>query len=471
MSSNINPLNINGAYPIAGQDNDSQGFRDNFTNIRTNLTFAKTEVEELQNKAVLKAPLGSGTTVSNDLSGATLAYAKTTGFTESMVDHGTLTTGSLALDFTSGDLQKFTMPTQDVTLSFTGWPRDTYATMQVWINFPTDTYTVTFPPVVNIGLESLLGFTGSVLTPPYAGDYIFELGTIDGGLGNVVISQISGLGADAGAITAILVGINDDLVTINGNITTLEGNVTTLEGNVTSLTSDFGNVASVVVALNGNITTLEGNVVTLTSDFSNISANVTTVEGNIVTLTSDFGNLSSNVTTLEGNITTLEGNVGTLTSDFGNISSNVTTLEGNVTSLAANVMVTNATNQLNGNIITGATSMVDALGTVAGTADLDYALGDFHTLTTSAPLTLSLSNWPAAGVYAKMRGFISVANVADTLTFPAEVTVGLANIAHRLSNVSAVAGQTLTPLVGDYLFEFSTVDGGTTVILAPLITP
>ena len=28
MTSNINPTNIDSDYPIAGQDNDSQGFRD-----------------------------------------------------------------------------------------------------------------------------------------------------------------------------------------------------------------------------------------------------------------------------------------------------------------------------------------------------------------------------------------------------------------------------------------------------------
>ena len=45
MASLVNPSNINGNFPIAGQDNDSQGFRDNFTNIRNNFTFIKAEVE------------------------------------------------------------------------------------------------------------------------------------------------------------------------------------------------------------------------------------------------------------------------------------------------------------------------------------------------------------------------------------------------------------------------------------------
>ena len=33
---------IDGAYPVAGQDNNSQGFRDNFTN--TNSNFTATEI-------------------------------------------------------------------------------------------------------------------------------------------------------------------------------------------------------------------------------------------------------------------------------------------------------------------------------------------------------------------------------------------------------------------------------------------
>ena len=45
MASNINANNIDGTYPIAGQDNDSQGFRDNFTNIKNNFTNAKSEMK------------------------------------------------------------------------------------------------------------------------------------------------------------------------------------------------------------------------------------------------------------------------------------------------------------------------------------------------------------------------------------------------------------------------------------------
>ena len=48
MASNIVPDTIDDAYPVAGQDNDSQGFRDNFNIIKTNFTYAKQEIETLQ---------------------------------------------------------------------------------------------------------------------------------------------------------------------------------------------------------------------------------------------------------------------------------------------------------------------------------------------------------------------------------------------------------------------------------------
>ena len=63
MTSQINPNDIDGAYPVAGQDNDSQGFRDNFTNTSTNFQYAADEITDLQNNAVLKAAL-TGTTLS-----------------------------------------------------------------------------------------------------------------------------------------------------------------------------------------------------------------------------------------------------------------------------------------------------------------------------------------------------------------------------------------------------------------------
>ena len=48
MASQINATTINANYPVAGQDNDSQGFRDNFSRIKVALTTASSEITVLQ---------------------------------------------------------------------------------------------------------------------------------------------------------------------------------------------------------------------------------------------------------------------------------------------------------------------------------------------------------------------------------------------------------------------------------------
>jgi len=48
LTSLINFAAINENFPVAGQDNDTQVFRDNFDTIKTNFSTAKTEIEDLQ---------------------------------------------------------------------------------------------------------------------------------------------------------------------------------------------------------------------------------------------------------------------------------------------------------------------------------------------------------------------------------------------------------------------------------------
>lgn len=51
MTSNINYTAINENFPVAGQDNDTQVFRDNFETIKNNFSASKTEIEDLQDNA------------------------------------------------------------------------------------------------------------------------------------------------------------------------------------------------------------------------------------------------------------------------------------------------------------------------------------------------------------------------------------------------------------------------------------
>lgn len=52
MASLINSESIDATYPIAGVDNDTQGFRDNFSVIKNNFAAAKEEIELLQRDTV-----------------------------------------------------------------------------------------------------------------------------------------------------------------------------------------------------------------------------------------------------------------------------------------------------------------------------------------------------------------------------------------------------------------------------------
>lgn len=120
MTSAINTTTINTAYPIAGADNDTQGFRDNFTNIVGGLATAASEITALQANAVLKANLSSNATVANNLAGSSIYNGTFSQFYGSAYIN-TISSGTFNIDLSSGPVQFLTMTT-DVAYTFTNWP-------------------------------------------------------------------------------------------------------------------------------------------------------------------------------------------------------------------------------------------------------------------------------------------------------------------------------------------------------------
>jgi len=228
MSSNINPSNINGSYPVAGQDNDSQGFRDNFTNIRNNLTYTKSEIEDLQNKVVLTAPLtgSTSTIVTNNLSGVGLTGAVVAEFTELANVNSDDTVTNMPVDFTKGHLHQYSNLIGSVVLDL-NWGAvvsGQYAKMRLWVKIPNTSYTVTFPASVTVGLDRILGMAGHLFTAPTVGEYVFEFSTVDAG-SNVVISPVSA------PVTVIEQGTD---VVLPGNAASISTAVTTFSTTVAS---------------------------------------------------------------------------------------------------------------------------------------------------------------------------------------------------------------------------------------------
>lgn len=181
MASNINANNIDGTYPIAGQDNDSQGFRTNFTNIKNNLTFAKSEIEDLQSKAVLKSAL-SGTTLDNDMAGSLFRGAEIRDLRESVVALGSQS-GTVELNHANGHY--YSLSTNgNITLSFAGFPATgKLGRIRLEVNVGSTSHTMTLPNAVSEGINGINGLNVStrVLTFGNTGTHIFEFITDDGG--------------------------------------------------------------------------------------------------------------------------------------------------------------------------------------------------------------------------------------------------------------------------------------------------
>jgi len=177
----INTSSIDTGYPVAGQDNDSQGFRDNFTNINSNFTITKSELEELQENAILKGVLTStGDPVDNDFAGNLIKSAKMQDMRNTVSNLG-VTGGSIPIDVSLAPYHKLT-PNASINLSFSNFsPAGTHSTVQVEIKITNVNYTVTLPAAVVHGLPGLQNINGLIITFKSTGTFILEFSTADNG--------------------------------------------------------------------------------------------------------------------------------------------------------------------------------------------------------------------------------------------------------------------------------------------------
>lgn len=185
MTSSINPNNIDGQYPVAGQDNDSQGFRDNFTNIRNNLTFAKTELEDLQQNVLLKGAL-SGQVLDNEMSNSQLKGVQCLRFTETIDELGPLS-GTVTIDWQQAHFHVLETA-GTIELDFTGWPTSGFFTkLRLEINVTSVAHTLTLPTDVTVGVNGIRGASYNSVTSKWTitftqtGYYQFEFSTYDNG--------------------------------------------------------------------------------------------------------------------------------------------------------------------------------------------------------------------------------------------------------------------------------------------------
>lgn len=190
MASNINPNNIDGTYPIAGQDNNSQGFRDNFTNIKSNFQYAEDEINDLQSKVILKAAL-NGSVLDNDMLGSLVYNGTIADFGATRVAIGSVS-GSQTINYELGHFQTLTT-TGSVSLAFTNFPAaGITGIVSVQVTVSNVAHTLTLPAAVSVNNYGIQGINTStnVITFAATGVYTFQFISSDGG-STITVNQVN----------------------------------------------------------------------------------------------------------------------------------------------------------------------------------------------------------------------------------------------------------------------------------------
>jgi hypothetical protein len=191
MASNINPNNIDGTYPVAGQDNNSQGFRDNFTNIKTNFQYAEDEINDLQDKVLLKAAL-DGTTLDNDMLGSLIYNGIVQDFGATRLALGSVS-GSQTINYELGHFQTLTT-SGSVSLGFSNFPSAGVAAfVNVQVTISSTAHTLTLPSAVsinNLGIQGAAISGSTVISFAAAGTYTFQFTTSDGG-SSITVAEVN----------------------------------------------------------------------------------------------------------------------------------------------------------------------------------------------------------------------------------------------------------------------------------------
>ncbi len=181
MASQINATTINANYPVAGQDNDSQGFRDNFSRIKVALTTASTEITVLQQNTAKLNEI-------NDFDGNTIQNAifQNTGFPVLETDVTTIIQASpLTLYYNSSPYHKVTTNTS-TTFMVENWPLSgVYSQIRLEVTPSTSSHvtTMTFVPAAAGGK---IWKEASMPMPLSLGTFtnrttVFDLWTVDSG--------------------------------------------------------------------------------------------------------------------------------------------------------------------------------------------------------------------------------------------------------------------------------------------------
>ena len=441
MTSQINPNDINGDYPVAGVSNNTQGMRDNFTNIKQNFQYAETEIDDLQSKVVLKAAL-TGTTLDNNMADNLIYAAKIQDFSATQVLLAA-TSGAIAIDYSAGHYQTLAMA-GNVSLSFTNFPvSGSVGMLRLQIIVSTAGLTLTLPAVVSLGTTGVQGYSGNVITFATTGTFEFGFVTSDAGatitlfdlnrplsyytnpvtIASTTVSSSSGSGA---LVVSGGVGIGGNLY-VSGNIVgSIVATGNTFAGNTTVgnlLTAGF--VSATANITGGNV--LSGGIMSAAGNITggNVLTTALSLSGNVLSAINSTANITTTANIQTGNLRSSGIMSATANVTGGNI------LTGGLISATANI--TSAANIAGGNILTG--GVLSVTGNITG--------GNVITANVNSTIFTGNSVSVAGNINS---GNVITANVNSTTHTGATVSVtGNINGSNILSSaaISAVGNSTI----------------------------
>jgi hypothetical protein len=175
-----NQINVN--FPVAGEDNDSQGFRSNFSRIQNAFLSASKELTTLQAESV-------SLTDQNDFGNNIIQRAALQGGSEVVNDAGYFdgTTGTITVNYAEGSYQQFSVDPGEYVFTIDNWPPSgKLGTIRLEITpTSTSTSTVSFGGPVTF-LDTVTQPVAYTQTTPI----VWELFSPDGGDAKILAWQV-----------------------------------------------------------------------------------------------------------------------------------------------------------------------------------------------------------------------------------------------------------------------------------------
>jgi len=173
--------NIDATYPKRGQDNSSQGFRDNFTNIKSGLTTIR---DQIDGTTLLKGTTSTTRAENADdyqnyMVGAEIREVQLADWTQRLFRRAAVT-GTVLVSFTDAPIH-YLETAGDITVQLREFPIDQYSSLRLYVDILSTSTTVTFSDISSVTNAALLpNLTGGVMRSDFVGTYGIEISSVDG---------------------------------------------------------------------------------------------------------------------------------------------------------------------------------------------------------------------------------------------------------------------------------------------------